>query len=174
MVHKNKNSGSNLLCVRSSKNKNVIFGSEMSHKCTKFTKILVFIFYFSTQSSTPKTFFYKKHYQYVVEAGVDVWGQWRFPMRSLSFKLAKLSNILHPKSGQNDTSKLEIPKTVDLEKNGFDKTCSYNLPQHFMFWWPRLNLKSEINISKNVEKRYFWRFSTSPHSSENWVHGKLY
>ena len=54
-------------------------------------------------------------------------------------------------------------------KNGFHKTCSYNLPQHFMFWWPRLNIKSEINISKNVEKRHVYRFLTSPHSPKKIV-----
>ena len=80
-----------------------------------------FYFLFLDTEQHAKNFFYKKHYQQVVEAGVDVWGQWHFPMRSLSFKLAKLSHILHLKSGQNDTSKLEISKTGDLTKKRFSQ-----------------------------------------------------
>ena len=53
-------------------------------------------------------------------------------------------------------------KRGTFRENFFWQSCSYNLPQHFMFWWPSLNLKSEITILKNVEKRHFYRFLTSP------------
>ena len=64
-------------------------------------------------------FFSKKHYQYVVQPPAKVSAPRRFPMQSLSFKLAKLSNILHLKNVKNDTSKIEISKTVDFQEKLF-------------------------------------------------------
>jgi len=66
--------------VSSSKNKNAIFSSELSHNWSKFTKIQVFIFYFSTQNSTPETFFTKNIH--VVEDHAEISEPTRVPMKS--------------------------------------------------------------------------------------------
>ena len=92
----------------------MIFGSEMSHNCTKFTRILVFIFYFSTQSTKLKTF-YNKHNQICCRSLWERFSAVAFSYEKRSFKLAKLSHILRLKSGQNDT-RLKSRKRGPQEK----------------------------------------------------------
>ena len=99
---------------------------------------------------------------------------WCRRLRAVTFSYAKLElqaceafpYFAPPKVVKMTLRSSKSRKRMTSGKNVFDKTCSYNLPQHFMFWWPRLNLKSEINISKNVEKRHFYDFRPPPFARE--------